>query len=326
MTVKGKDMLAAFGGIEEDILLRSETEKGEREKGKTFRGKTFWALAACLILAVGAFALLAGGALANRSPLKTPPVSDPAPYTSENKAESAGAADTTTVPDVYGGPGIDPAAAATSQEDGDGSVNTPFQTVQPGDSYSGGPETSAGVTGTQYWCVPCIPPAPGAVEVGEKITDEEAQVWLAENTWIRSALTASGVPADSAVYSEKGYCHVKYDGNVDKKQAEVRLDFRDYLLWDGDKLIAIVTLTKENGQIDGTPAFGGPGFDAFGAFLREHKGEELLFVYAKFMEIVILPDGTCVNPMGVDLTPYRINEVLDDPYAYFYNENAIFIP
>lgn len=200
---------------------------------------------------------------------------------------------------------------------------TETTTAKPQDgsgSTYGGVQSSGG-------CIPVVPAAtgakPGVNVVGEKITDAEAKAYLRENTWIGSALTASGVPANDLTYSETGYCHVSYDG-AEGKQLELRQNFRDYLAYSGGKLIAIITVTKENGQLSATPAFGGPWFSEYDAFLNAHKGEELLYVYAGFMEIIITPDNQYVNPQGTDVSAYF--EGVEKPYAYFYNDAATYTP
>lgn len=186
---------------------------------------------------------------------------------------------------------------------------------------------SGGDTQTDGYNLPAIPAVtgakPGVNVVGEKITDAEASAYLRENTWIASALAASGVPADNITYSETGYCHVSYDG-TEGKPLEVRQNFRDYLAYNGDKLVAIITVTKENGKLSATPAFGGLWFSDYDAFLRAHKGEKLLYVYAGFMEIVITPDGRCCNPQGTDVCAYF--EGVENPYEYFYNDAATYTP
>ena len=189
-----------------------------------------------------------------------------------------------------------------------------------GSTY-GGPTQSGG------WMIPCVPAVtgaePGVKAVGEKITDDEALAYLRENTWIGSALAASGVPVENITYSKTGYCHVSYDG-AEGKPLEVRQNFRDYLAYSGGKLIAIITVTKENGKLSATPAFGGPWFDDYDAFLRAHKGEKLLYVYAGFMEIIITPDNRYVNPQGTDVAAYF--EGVENPYAYFYSDAATYTP
>lgn len=225
---------------------------------------------------------------------------------------------------IYGGANVPDADA--------GRAGAPWK-QDPSEATAAIPGDGAGIGngGEQEWsggwCIPARPDAAGAKAgvktVGEKITDAEAKAYLHENTWIGSALTASGVQADEITYSETGYCHVSYDG-VEGKPLEVRQNFRDYLAYNDGRLIAIITITKENGKLSATPAFGGPWFDEYDAFLRAHKGEKLLYVYAGWMEIVITPDGKCRNPQGADVSAYT--EGLDDPYAYFYSDAATFTP
>ena len=216
------------------------------------------------------------------------------------------------------------------KEDIEKGKNTKSQkenTTAPPNDNSGGTYGGDGVGG---WCIPAVPAVsgakPGVRITGEKITDAEAKAYFAENTWIVSALSSSGVPSDNLRFSDKGYCHVSYDG-TEGKQLEVRQNFRDYLVYNNGKLVTIVTLTKENGKLSATPAFGGPHFDDFNAFLQKHKGEELLFVYAGWMEIVITPDGECVNPQGYDISKdYGLNDLGVNPYSYFYCDAATYTP
>lgn len=178
------------------------------------------------------------------------------------------------------------------------------------------------------WVIPVVPDVtgakPGVKVVGEKITDAEALAYLQENTWIGSALAASGVQTEDITYSKAGYCHVSYDG-AEGKQLEVRENFRDYLAYnESGKLIAIITLTKENGKLSASPAFGGPWFGNYTAFLNAHKGEKLLYVYAGWMEIIITPNNQYVNPQGTDVSAYFAG--VENPYEYFYHEAATYTP
>ncbi len=188
--------------------------------------------------------------------------------------------------------------------------------IYGGDTVSGG---------AMIPVVPALTGAePGVKAVGEKITDKEAQEYLALNkASIVSSLSASGVPADNITFSTAGYCHVSYDG-TEGKQLEVRENFRDYLVYSSDKLIAIYTVTKENGKLSGTTAFGGPWFDDYNSFLKAHKGEKLLYVYAGYMEIIITPDNKCYNPQGKDVSDYL--EGVPNPYEYFYSDSATYTP
>ena len=234
--------------------------------------------------------------------------------------QSGKAAQTTK---IYGGANVPEEATdrAGAPWKPDPTETTTAKSQDGSGSTYGGVQSSGG-------CIPVVPAAtgarPGVKVVGEKITDAEAKAYLRENTWIASALSASGVPADNITYSETGYCHVSYDG-TEGKQLELRQNFRDYLAYsDSGKLIAIITVTKENGKLSATPAFGGPWFSEYDAFLNAHKGEELLYVYAGFMEIIITPDNQYVNPQGTDVSAYF--EGVEKPYAYFYNDAATYTP
>ena len=187
-----------------------------------------------------------------------------------------------------------------------------------GPDKSGGDEYGGPVGGVR---IPALP-ADRTVQythTGEAITDEEAAAWFKENTWLQSALASSGVDVSGVRFAEHGYCHVSYDGTL-----EVRQNFRDYLVWNGrGDLIAIVTLTKENGILSATPAFGAPWFGAYNAFLQQHKGEALVFVYAGSLELVLTPDGGIYNPQGTDVSEYIGVEKL---YEIFRCDAASYIP
>lgn len=153
----------------------------------------------------------------------------------------------------------------------------------------------------------------------EKITEEEARRYLEENSAsLIASLSANGVTSNDIKIADRGYSHVNYGDNA------VNRCFRDYLVYGGDRLIAILTLVKDNGAISATPMFGAPWFDNYDAFLKAHAGEKLLYLYAEFVEIVIAPDNTCTNPMGLDVSEYF--KGIDNPYDWFYNEGAVYIP
>ena len=195
-----------------------------------------------------------------------------------------------------------------------------YSTVQPpknesGDGYGGN------IGGVR---IPALPQDRTIQYTGEAITDAEAAAYFRENTWLQSALAGSGVDADGMRYADHGYCHVSYDG-TEGKPFEMHRNFRDYLVWNSKgELIAIVTLTKENGALSATPAFGGPWFADYNAFLRRHKGETLVFVYAGWAELVLTPDGGVYNPQGTDVSRYL--EGVENPYAIFQCDAASYVP
>lgn len=195
---------------------------------------------------------------------------------------------------------------------------------------AGGDTPSADGSGNGYnysvggFMIPFPPKSNNITFKGEKITDEEATAYFSENrVSIVSAFSASGVPADNIKISEHGYCHISYDG-TEGKGLEVIQNFRDFLVYNGNRLAAIITLTKENGVISNTSSFGAPWFDNYNEYLKEHTGQKLIYVYASNMEIIIAPDESYVNPMGYEVSEY-LNRV-KNPYEWFYNENIVFIP
>lgn len=206
-------------------------------------------------------------------------------------------------------------------------TNDPLQTTEvytsqsnQGDGSYGGEQPDENMGG---WAIPVLPFDRHIEVIGEELTDEEAAEYFKENTVrFRNELTASGISADNLVIMPKGYCHVSYSG-VEGKPFELKQNFRDYLAYNGDKLVAIITLVKENGQLSATPAFGGPWFDDYNAALQQHKGEELVYVYAGWMEFVVTPDGRYFSPMGTELG-------LDfgdlDIYKTFYHPKAVYVP
>ena len=194
--------------------------------------------------------------------------------------------------------------------------------VPDGDNF-GGP--SGGGIGTGYFAIPVIPFNREIVTTGEKITDEEAAAYFAERKGsLAQSLSASGVAADNIRISEKGYCHACYYG-MEGERLEVRENFRDYLVYNGETLIAIVTLYKENGQLFDTPAFGAPWFSDYAAFLRQHRGEDLVYVYAGFAEIILTPDGGMYSALSGIIPEYYM-EGTQDPYHVFYHPSDVYTP
>ena len=157
---------------------------------------------------------------------------------------------------------------------------------------------------TGWFCRPLFPLTEGIEYSGEKLTDADAKEYFAQNgASIISALSASGVETGNVKIKEKGYCHASYNGE-EGKPLTVKQDFRDYLVYNGDKIIAIITLYKQDGKIYNSPAFGAPWFEDYAKYLNQHKGEELVYLYAGWMEIIVAPDGSFRNPMGYDCSEY----------------------
>ncbi len=190
-------------------------------------------------------------------------------------------------------------------------ISDPTRASEPDIEWSGG------------WFIPALPTDREIRAVGEEITDDEAESYFSDNEdIIKYALSSSGVKGELTI-SKKGYCHVTYDG-TEGKSFEVRQNFRDYMVFSGERVVAIITLYKEDGKLYDTPSFGAPWFDNLTSYLKEHKGEELVFVYASFYEMIIAPDNSYINPMGHDATRYIGN--LKNPYETFYHPSATYTP
>lgn len=183
--------------------------------------------------------------------------------------------------------------------------------------------------------------------IGEKITDEEARDYFNKNTAsLQSSLTASGVELAEIYYEadydgtqvicakdslliRKGYCHVSYDGNTDESKPglTVKQNFMDFHVYNADRLVAIVTLVKENGLITATPAFGAPWFDSFNNALNKYHGQKVLFLYAGAMAYAIAPDNTVIHPQGYESS---VNDSglknVKDAYNWFYDERCVYTP
>ncbi|MBQ7646885.1 MAG: hypothetical protein IJS94_06415, partial [Clostridia bacterium] len=158
-------------------------------------------------------------------------------------------------------------------------------------------------------------------EYGEVLTDDEIDAYYGENKIsILSGLNASGVNVSSAVLSEKGYSHIK----IEENEITLRASFRDRLLYNDGKLVAIITFVKQNGRISNTPAFGGTWYDTFSGILSEHKGEKLTFGYIGHLEFMINDQGEIINPSGYNIP--ALTQDLADKIAEANCEKAIYIP
>ncbi len=192
---------------------------------------------------------------------------------------------------------------------------------------------------------------------GEKITDEEARDYFNKNSAsLASSLTASGVELAEVYYEadydgtqvicakdslviRKGYCHISYDGSVpptgfktdspeySEPGLTLKQNFMDFHVYNAGRLVAIVTLVKENGLITATPAFGASWFGSFDKALRKYSGQKVLFLYAGAMAFAIAPDGKVIHPQGYE------NSVKDsgldkfpNAYQWFYNEQCVYTP
>lgn len=195
--------------------------------------------------------------------------------------------------------------------------------------------------------------------IGEKITEEEARDYFTKNAAsLESSLAASGVEiaeiwydgaqsnfmdtvlcAKGSLLFKKGYCHVSYDGSVpptgfktdspeySEPGLTVKQNFMDFHVYNAGRLVAIVTLVKENGLIYGTPAFGAPWFNTFDKALQKYAGQKVLFLYAGAMAYAIAPDGKVIHPQGYESSVKASGlDTFPNAYNWFYNEQCVYIP
>ena len=161
----------------------------------------------------------------------------------------------------------------------------------------------------------------------ETLDAAAADRYIADNkAQILYSLSMNGVPTDGNVtISKTGYTHLNLSGGGTWK--ELATDFRDYLIYNDDRLIAILTLWIDNGAVHASPAFGAPWFDDYNAFLLSHKGEALAFVYVGMVEAVVTPRGEVLNPMGLDLSDRFPDSANGNYYDYLaYPENTYVVP
>ena len=172
-------------------------------------------------------------------------------------------------------------------------------------------------------CIPIVPFDRSFKLTGEVITEEEAQKYLSENKKrIAYSLAADSISVDSIRFSD-GYRYVSYTG-AEGESFSINQGNIDYLVYNGDKLIAIVTLMKVNGELSDSTAYGAKWFEDYNNFLQSHKGEELVNVWALNCHIIVAPDNTCFNPRGTDVSGYI--EGIENPYELYYHEAAVYVP
>lgn len=154
----------------------------------------------------------------------------------------------------------------------------------------------------------------------DAFTAEEGKAYLeSARSGLESTLRTCGVRAEGCRIGG-GYTHVGIDGNT----AVIRENFRDYLLFTGEKLAAIVIVSKENGVFHESLVFGAPWFDDYRKMLEKHRGEELLYLYLGNTEVVVTPDGTVLSTAGIEL-PEDYTGRGKELYGYFRCGNT-FIP
>lgn len=202
-------------------------------------------------------------------------------------------------------------ATSTTTQAAMEATSTTAAAVEPETSAGPGPDDTFGGPPTVDF-----KEVTGFIVTGEPIGDAEAKAYFAEHMdSLLSSLISSGVNAWGAQVKYPGYSHMTLD-----KTGDVRRNFRDYQLWVDNSLIAIVTLSKQDGEIYATPAFGAPWFSSFASFLLLHRGEKLLCFYNGFMELFLTPENELYAPLDATME----NTGLD--YDTLYCDEIVLIP
>lgn len=145
---------------------------------------------------------------------------------------------------------------------------------------------------------------------------------------IINELTASGVHTGDFHFSPWGVSILR-SGNKGNTMA---VDWKQFLAYDGEKLIAIIDLCKDGSGVHHYVAFGGPWFESYDAMLKAHAGEELVMIYVGDVQAVVTPDNEVLSIVavveGTDSDGHFRESIEEgkDYYHYFKREQNTFIP
>ena len=165
------------------------------------------------------------------------------------------------------------------------------------------------------------------------LTDEEGRAYLNENFGsIKSSLSASGVSVSDMKISEHGYYHIKceqktsadYEVTLDLTEYSVNQGFRDYLVYNGDTLVSIVTVTKDDdGRVGSSVSFGADDYyRSFDKFIKQNAGKEIIFLYVGNTEVILTNDYA---PFSVGHNVSPLFENMRDPFNAFYSESVVYV-
>ena len=170
----------------------------------------------------------------------------------------------------------------------------------------------------------------GKINVLEKLTivgqeytisNDEAVEYLnnAKNS-IKNDLKACGIPVSQFEIKETGYSHIRTgdDGN------SMAVNWRDYLAYDGDRLVAIIQVTKEETGLKHFLSFGGTWFSRYEKLLQQYKGTELAYIYIGDVEAFITPNNEVVPLMDIDVSSTLEQDL--QYYEYFKTQYNVYIP
>ena len=154
-----------------------------------------------------------------------------------------------------------------------------------------------------------------------KFTDNEAVEYLSNaKEAIANDLKVSGINVSRLEIKEKGYSHIRTgdDGN------SIAVNWRDYLAYDGDKLVAIIQVTKEETGIKHFILFGAQWFSHYNELMQQNSGVELVYIYIGDVEAFITPNNEVIPLMDVDISSTL--EPNKDYYKFFKTQYNVYIP
>ena len=116
-----------------------------------------------------------------------------------------------------------------------------------------------------------------------------------------------------------------YEETLDLTVYSVNQGFRDYLVYNGDTLVSIVTVTKDDdGRISSSVSFGADDYyRSFDKFIKQNAGKEIIFLYVGNIEVLLTEDYA---PFSVGHNVSPLFENIRDPFEAFYNEDIVYVP
>ena len=153
------------------------------------------------------------------------------------------------------------------------------------------------------------------------ISDSEAALYLnSVKNGVINTLNACGIDISQIEIKEKGYSHIRTgdDGN------SIAVNWRDYLAYNGEELVAIIQVTKDENGMRHFLMFGADWFSRYTEQLNQHKGTALVYVYLGDVEAFITPDEQVIPLIETD-----VSSALDEStryYDYFKTKYNVYVP
>lgn len=155
-----------------------------------------------------------------------------------------------------------------------------------------------------------------------EFTNEEGYTYLdSVRTGIQNSLKAMGVNADNIEITKSGYSHVRTGDSGNS----IAVNWKDYIAYNGDEIIAIITVMKDEAGFHEYLAWGSQCYADYGKFLAEHKGEELVYIYAGDVDAILAPDNQ-IYAFGTDISSAVNENEAGQYYTFFKMEQNTYIP